>query len=178
MRPKSRTMHKSWIIALVCALFGAWLSSNATAQESVQSCVFNYQHNSFVCEVTPTSISTAEENGHLIRNQQGVLIDFEANNWSTSAGITLMVLDATAIPSNGTLAACTSTNGTANANPCILKWYGVPAATSAGQPGTVNATWAPGPFLHYQAGLVFVCSTTGPFTLTLAANCTFSVDTE
>lgn len=164
--------------AIVIAL-GLILSSNyARATQPMAVCADNVSHTGCSEEITPVGVSTVAETGHLTKASAGVLVGFQVNNWSTSAGLTVMALDATAVPSNGTLAVCSYTNGTANTNPCIMKWYGVPPALSSSQPGTLGVNWAPGPFLHFQNGLVFVCSTTGPTTLTLSANCTFSAEVQ
>lgn len=162
----------------VCAFLGASIFSSVHAAQPVAVCILTTGHTGCANELTPAGVSTAQESGHLVRNKPGVMAGFQVNNWNTAAGVTLMVLDGTSVPANGTLTACTYTNGTANINPCIMKWYGVPTAPSATQPATVSASWAPGPFLHFLNGIVLVCSSTGPTTLTLASTCTFSSDVE
>ena len=163
-------MRRSFFAALL-ALFP--LASGASAQQPVTPCAAPASHvGSCATELTPSGVSTATENGHVVSASPGVLSGFQANNWSVSTGLTVMALDATAVPSNGTLAACTGTG--AQTNPCILKWYGLGEAVGAGQPSTLAVNYAPGPFLHFLNGLVLVCSSTGPTTLTLSANCTFS----
>jgi len=169
-------MHKA-ILRLACALFGAWVLS-AQAQQPTISCAWNTGHTNYACEESPAGVSSAAESGHVMRAKAGVMVGFQVNNWDTSAGKTVMALDANAIPANGTLAVCSYTNGTPNTNPCIMKWYGVPTAPSSSQPATLGANWAPGPNLHFYNGLVFVCSSTGPTSLTLSSQCTFSAELQ
>lgn len=158
-------------------LLGLFLCAPAMAQQAVTVCAQPASHEgSCANEITPSGVSTAPENGHIIEARPGVAIGFQVNNWSTSTGLTVMALDATTIPSNGTLATCSGTP--AQTNPCIAKWYGVPEATSSAQSGTLGVNWTPGPFLHFLNGLVLVCSSTGPTTLTLSANCTFSAEVQ
>lgn len=162
---------------LIIAAFLALACSPALAQQPVTSCIQPASHNgSCATEESPVGVSTAIENGHLIKSGAGVLAGFQVNNWGTSAGVTVMAIDASAIPANTTLAACTGTP--AQTNPCVMKWYGVATAPSASQSSTLAASWAPGPFLHYFNGLVLVCSSTGPYVLTLSANCTFSGEVQ
>jgi hypothetical protein len=167
-----------WLSAGLVPALVALAPLAAQAQQPVVSCVWDQGHNFTTCETTPAGVSTATENGHVVKKSAGVLVGFQVNNWNTGNGLTVMVLDATAIPPNGTLAVCSYTNGTPNTNPCIMKWYGVPIAPSSAQPGTLGANWAPGPMSHFSNGLAFVCSSTGPMTLTLSANCTFSAEIQ
>lgn len=173
---RQRIQRECAVLAILAAICGAWTFAPARAQTPSVACVYNAGHNNSACEITPSGVSTGAENGHVVKSTAGVLVGAQFNNWNTSGGVTVMALDATAVPSNGTLAVCSSINGTANTNPCILKWYGVPQAPSSSQPGTIGVSWAPGPMLKFQNGLVFVCSSTGPVTLTLTAECTFSAE--
>lgn len=158
---------------IIIAGFLAFLCSPALAQQSVTTCIQPVSHNgSCATEETPAGVSTAIENGHVMKSSPGVLAGFQVNNWGTSAGVTVMAIDGTAVPSNSTLPVCTGM--AAQANPCIMKWYGVGAAASATQPSSIGVSWSPGPFLRYFNGLVLACSSTGPYVLTLSANCTFS----
>lgn len=157
-------------------LFAALSLGCAHAQQPMSICVQNVSHTGCANEITPSGVSTTTENGHVAKATPGVLIGFQANNWATGNGLTVMAIDGTAVPSNGTLATCTGTS--AQTNPCIMKWYGIPAAGGTGQPATLSVFWSPGPPLHFLNGLVLACSSTGPTTLTLAANCTFSADAQ
>lgn len=162
-------------LLLVALLTFAGFAAPVAAQETVTSCIQPASGiGSCATNLTPSGVSTAAESSHLVSSSAGLLSGFQANNFSTSTGLTVMALDASAVPANGTLATCTGTG--AQTNPCIMKWYGLPEAASSAQPATIAASWAPGPFLHFLNGLVFVCSSTGPTTLTLSANCTFSAD--
>lgn len=166
-------MRKLILAALVAAFLYPALPARAG---DVNICALNVQNANCAPEMTPSGVSTTAESGHIIKASQGVLIGLQLNNWDTSAGKTVMLLDATAVPSNGTIATCTGLQS--QTSPCIIKWYGVPAAPSAAQPATVGATWQPGPFVHFLNGLVAVCSSTGPTTLTLSAQCTFSAEIQ
>jgi hypothetical protein len=158
----------------LAALLALLLALPAHAQQQVIPCATNAAHTSAACEITPSGVSTAVESGHVVKTGGGVLIAANLNNWNASAGVTVMALDAAAVPANGTLAVC---SGVANANPCVMKWIGIPSAPSASQPSTANVSW-PGPFLHFLNGLVFVCSSTGPTTLTLTSECSFSAEVQ
>jgi hypothetical protein len=159
----------------LAALLALLLALPAGAQQQTISCASNVAHTSAVCEATPSGISTATESGHLVKTGGGVLIAANLNNWGTSSGVVVMALDAAAIPANGTLAACSGVN---NANGCIMAWYGLPTAPSASQPSTLQVNMMPGPFMRFQNGIVFVCSSSGPFALALTAECTFSAEVQ
>ena len=66
---------------------------------------FDNSHAKTACEITPVA-STSIEAGHVIKSGPGVLASATINNWGTDAGVTVFVLDATSIPSNGTLPGC------------------------------------------------------------------------
>jgi hypothetical protein len=59
-----------------------------------------------------------------------------------------------------------------------MKAFGLPQAASANQPTTFSLNYQPGLFQHYQSGLVFVCSSTGSFSLTATSECTFSAEVQ
>jgi hypothetical protein len=160
-------------LATLLALLIAF-SLPANAQQQVINCASNVAHSSTACEIAPAGVSTAAESGHVVKTGAGILISANLNNWGASAGVTVMALDANAVPANGVLSVC---SGVANASPCILKWFGIPSAPSASAPSTSNISW-PGPFMHFLVGLVFVCSSTGPTTLTLTDECTFSSEVQ
>ncbi len=173
---KDATMRKSLIAACLAfvGLVGGVPAQSAFAQSPVSICAESADHNNCANELTPKGISTGQESSHVIKATAGVLVGFQANNWSTTAGVTVMALDAITAPSNGTLAVCSGTP--AQTRPCILKWYGIGAAASATSPGTLGVAWPAGPPLHFLNGLVLVCSSTGPTTLTLTETCTFSTE--
>lgn len=150
--------HFAWL--LLCA---ALAGSPARAEQPVVSCAYNVQHTGAACEVTPV-VSAATESSHVIKAVPGVLIKFQVNNWNATDKLTVMLFDLAAAPVNGTVAP--------------IKWYGLSPAAAAGQPTTLTDTWIPGPMLHFLNGLVIACSTTGPTTLTLASDCTFSADVQ
>jgi hypothetical protein len=178
--PAAEMSRRAWYLAHwlpllgLAALLALLLALPAHAQQQVVPCASNAAHTSAACEITPSGVSTAAEGGRVVKTGGGILIAANLNNWGTTSGVTVMALDAAAVPGNGVLSVC---SGAANANPCILKWVGIPSAPSASQPSTANVSW-PGPFLHFLNGLVFVCSSTGPTTLMLTAECTFSSEVE
>jgi hypothetical protein len=167
---------RGMIFGAALALGLALLVGPSGAAEPVSQCAQNVAHLACATELTPSGVSTATESGHVIKAVEGVLSSFQVNNWLTSSGLTIMALDATAVPSNGTLATCTGIRS--QTNPCVMKWYGIAAAPSASQSTSYNGNYSPGPLLHFLNGLVFVCSSTGPTTLTLSANCTFSAEVQ
>jgi hypothetical protein len=164
-----RRIIVSWAIALA-------FCSPVQAQQQTVSCALDNSHTKTACEITPAA-STSIEAGHVIKSGAGVLASATINNWGTSGGVTVFALDATAIPSNGTLPGCNYASGEYS-SPCILKAFGLAQATSANQPTTLTLNYQPGPFPHYQSGLVFVCSSTGSFSFTATSECTFSVEAQ
>lgn len=148
--------------AVFAAVMASWLWVGPVAAQAPESiCIMSADHSQCLNELTPI-LSATTESSHVIKSSRGVLAGFQVNNWGTSTGLTVMVFDAAATPVNGTVAP--------------LKWYGIPAAPGAGQPATIAVNWAPGPMLHFLNGLVIACSSTGPTTLTLSSNCTFSAE--
>lgn len=168
------------VLAFIVATLIALVCTPAAAQQPVVSCIFDPVHTRTVCENTPLN-STAAEASHLFRgggannSVPGLLSSIDVANWSGSANLTVMLVDANAIPGAGTLNACTASPN--NNSACILKWFSVATANGTA-PGIFTRSWAPGPVLHFQNGLVALCSTTGPTTFTPSANCTFSAEVE
>jgi len=117
------------------------------------------------CSTTALPLGTvsAAESSRLFKTKPGTVSGFQINNTSASARW-VMVFNATAAEANGAKVGCT----VAQTAPCVLKWYQV------GGSSTVGVSWSPGPPLVFNNGLWMACSSTGPFTLTLAADCVFS----
>lgn len=112
----------------------------------------------------PTGITmTAVENGHVMKAKPGTVSGFQVNNNNASSRW-VMLINAIAVPSDGALTGCT----VAQTSGCVAKWYQI------GGSNTIGVSWSPGPPLQLNVGVVLVCSSTGPFTLTKAADCTFS----
>lgn len=112
----------------------------------------------------PTGITaTAVESGHVMKAKPGTVSGFQVNN-TNAAARWVMLINVIAVPSNGALTGCT----VAQTSGCVVKWYQVAGSS------TIGVSWSPGPPLQLNVGVVLVCSSTGPFTLTLAADCAFS----
>lgn len=112
--------------------------------------------------------SSAVESSHVFKTTAGTVSGFQVNN-TNAASRWVMVFSASAAPSNGAKTGCGTTSQTSG---CVAKWYQV-----AGN-STLAVSWSPGPPLLLANGIVVACSSTGPFTLTLAADCTFSGETN
>lgn len=95
--------------------------------------------------------SAALESSHVLKSAGGSLYDFQVNTGGTAVWV--MVFDLSSAPSNGTVTP--------------VKWYQV-AINS-----TLSVNFDAGPIL-FQNGITMVCSSTGPFTLTLTSTCVFS----
>lgn len=149
-------------------LFGLLALTAAKAQAPVINCQLGVDQPGAptTCAQTalPTGItSTAVESGHVMKNKPGTVSGFQVSNTNASARW-VMLINATAVPSNGALIGCTF----AQTSGCVAKWYQIGASS------TIGVSWSPGPPLQLGVGVVLVCSSTGPFTLTLAADCAFS----
>lgn len=117
----------------------------------------------------PQASSTAIESSHVFKaTGPSTAVDFQVNNTSGST-LWVMLFDAASAPT-GSGAAVAGCATAATARPCVAKWYQI------GANSTIGVTWSPGPFLNLSAGQVIACSSTGPFTLTYSANCTFSAE--
>jgi hypothetical protein len=117
-------LERSLPLLGLAALLGLLLALPAGAQQQVVPCASNVAHNSTACEITPSGVSTATESGRVVKTGGGILIAANLNNWNASAGVTVMALDAAAVPANGTLAVC---SGVANANPRVMNGLASPA---------------------------------------------------
>lgn len=112
--------------------------------------------------VRRTVTSAAQEGARAICLGSCTLSGFQVNNWDTGNAVTVMLFESASTPVDGTVAP--------------IKWYGVAAAASAKQPGTIAVLWTSPLILN--GGATLVCSATGPFTKTAAATCTFSADVQ
>lgn len=172
---------KRLLIAALAALALGW-SLRAHAQEPVVICPYNALHTTANCETTPL-VSTASESSHLFRGNgsngvaaPGNVVGIDVANWSQGTNVSVILVDANAVPSAGTLSVCTPSPN--NNSACVLKWFSVATANSTA-PGTFTRTWAPGPMLHFINGLVALCNTSNsPTTWTASASCTFSAEIE
>lgn len=106
--------------------------------------------------------SAAQEAGHAICTGSCNLNGFQVNNWDTTTAITVMMFGGTVIPADGTVAP--------------VKWWPLAAAPSAAVPQVLAVSWLGG--LQQNGGVTLVCSTTGPYTKTAHATCTFSGDVQ
>lgn len=115
--------------------------------------------------IQPQASASALESSHVLKSSgPATVVRFQVNN-TTASAMWVMVFDASTAPSAGAVTGC-ATYG--SSRPCVAEWYQVPANS------TLNASFSSGPFPQLQTGLVLACSSTGPFTLTYSANCTFS----
>lgn len=116
--------------------------------------------------------TSAVESSHVFCTVPCQVYGGQVNNTNASARW-VMMFDATTAPSNGAVTGCTTAVTT---RPCIIKWYQIAANSTLG-------IWDPFAFqgasrLPVSSGLVLMCSSTGPFTLTATADCTFSFETQ
>ena len=152
---------------LVLALL---ISLPAHAQAPVANCAKGTSAadaDSYACLLQPQASASAVESSHVFKTTgPATAVDFQVNNTSGST-LWVMVFDAATAPTGGGAAVTGCTNAAA-ARPCVAKWYQI------GANSTIGVTWSAGPFVQLQTGMVVACSSTGPFTLTYSANCTFS----
>lgn len=160
-------MTKLKIVALLLAvLLGGFFVSGAQAQ-GIQRLCAEGQNQSCATVIGPQASATAIESNHVFKaSGPATAVDFQVNNTSASA-LWVMLFDAASAPAGAGAAVTGCTNNSA-ARPCVAKWYQI------GANSTIGVSWSSGPFLSLQTGQVVVCSSTGPFTLTYSANCTFS----
>jgi hypothetical protein len=154
-------------ITLAFLLFCVSINPTA-AQQTVKSCA-ETPGNQASCgtSIQPQASATAVESSHIFKaSGPSAAVDFQVNNTSASSLWVMLVDGAVAPPGSGAaIAGCTTAS---TARPCVAKWYQI------GANSTIGVSWSPGPFVWLQTGQVVVCSSTGPFTLTYSANCTFS----
>lgn len=161
------------LVVLTGLLLACWtfcVGGQAIAQAPVKPCAEGVgQNGQQTCGtvIQPQASATAVESSRVFKaTGPSTAVDFQVNN--TSAGtLWVMLFDAAAAPT-GAGAAVIGCTTAATTRPCVAKWYQVGASS------TIGVTWSPGPFLSLQSGQTIVCSSTGPFTLTYSASCTFS----
>jgi len=169
-----RSMLKIVGYGLLGAILGTVLmAALAHAQGIQRTCAEGRAQNpqDFTCAtlIQPQATASAVESSHVFRaSGPSTAVDFQVNNSSTSS-LWVMLFDAAVAPT-GAGAAVTGCTTISSARPCVAKWYQI------GANSTIGVSWSPGPFLQLQTGQVVVCSSTGPFTLTYSANCTFSAE--
>jgi hypothetical protein len=140
-------MRKRGFSTLAIAVAGLMVAGVALAASSPQDQMF-----SAFAPTAPIPSASLESN-HVLRTGAGNLYGFQANFVTcASAPCWVMVFDATALPSNGTVTP--------------VKWY------QANQNQTIGVRYSPP--LKMTTGIVVGCSTTGPFTLTATAQCAIS----
>lgn len=109
--------------------------------------------------------STAVETGRVLKPGPGQLFNFQVTTGGSSGWV--LLIDGTAIPSNGTVPGC----GTTSPTGCIADWWQV----AANQTLTVFYAQNPQQMIN---GITVVFSTTGPFTMTSSATAVFSGSTR
>jgi hypothetical protein len=150
------------LAALVCLDAG----HGSKAQTPVKPCA-QVQGGGCSEIIQPQATSTALESSHVFKaSGPSTAVDFQVNNTSGSE-LWVMLIDGTVAPT-GAGAAIAGCATAATTRPCVAKWYQI------GANSTLGVSWAPGPFLWLLTGQVLLCSSTGPFTITYSANCTFS----
>jgi hypothetical protein len=116
--------------------------------------------------------TTAVESSNVFCTASCQIYGGSINN-TNAASRWVMLFDAVTPPTGGGAAITGCTNAAAT-RPCVLKWYQIGANSSLGISD----------FLMFQSasriptktGFVAACSSTGPFTLTYAVDCTFSFE--
>ena len=149
---------------LIAAAFLAGAIVGARAQTPVAVCVPASTGTSCIPTLNPVGMSNAIAASSTLKASGGTLVGFQANNTNTSSRWVLL-FDANAVPSDGTVTGCATT---ASTRPCLAKAYQIGASS------TIGVSWSPGPFPLFTTGIILVCSTTGPFTKTATSDCVFS----
>lgn len=116
--------------------------------------------------------ATAVESSHIICAAPCQIYGGQINNTNASARWVLL-FDAVTAPADGAITGCATA---ASARPCVLKWYQIGASSTIGVADFLMLNGADR--LPTKTGLVAVCSSTGPFTKTAAADCTFSFEMQ
>jgi hypothetical protein len=127
--------------------------------------------------ITPAAAQTqattsAVESSHIFCTKPCQVYGGQMNNTNASLRW-VMLFDATTVPGDGAVTGCTLA---ATARPCVIKWYQVPATTTIGVADFFSLNGSSR--LPVSSGLVAVCSSTGPFTKTAAADCAFSFEVQ
>lgn len=167
-------MKRTFTAALLAVLVGGFFvcgATHANAQGVERLCAegsnANTGNQSCATLIPPQATSSAIESSHVFKGSgPSTAVDFQVNNTSASS-LWVMLFDA-ATPPTGAGASVTGCTNAVASRPCVAKWYQI------GANSTIGVTWSSGPFVTLQTGQVVVCSSTGPFTLTYSANCTFS----
>lgn len=113
------------------------------------------QQVSYFPPMLPQAPSTATESNHVFKAGPGWIPEFQVNSGAVSVWV--MLFNAVAAPADGAVTP--------------VKWYQLPAAS------TLGASFSP-VALQFTTGMTAVCSTTGPFTKTATATCTFSGEVQ
>jgi hypothetical protein len=108
-----------------------------------------------LARVVPVPPSTALESSRVLLKNNGVVLGFQVN--TTSVAVWVMLFDLSSVPADGAVTP--------------LKWYQVPANQTLGVSWTLDS-------MGVNNGAVLVCSSTGPFTKTASATCTFSGEVQ
>jgi hypothetical protein len=153
---------------LLLAILLSVLPALASAQQSVRICAEAPNSPACVSSLNPIATASAVESSRTLKASNGTLTGFQANN-TNAASRWILLFDAASVPSDGTVTGC---NTVAATRPCVMKWYQI------GANSTIGVSWAPGPFPIFQSGMILVCSSTGPFTKTATADCTFSGEAQ
>lgn len=163
-------MLRKHLVAAIFALFASLNVAPVHAQSIDRLCAEGTNargEQSCATVISPQATATAVESSHVFKSSgPSTAVDFQVNN--TSAGALWVMLFDAATPPTGAGAAVTGCTNAAAARPCVAKWYQI------GANSTIGVSWSSGPFVNLLTGQVVACSSTGPFTLTYSANCTFS----
>ena len=116
--------------------------------------------------------ASAVESSHVFCASSCNIYGGQINN-TNAASRWVMLFDATTAPTGGGAAITGCTNAAAS-RPCVLKWYQIGAISSLGVTDFLMFNGASR--IPTKTGFVAVCSSTGPFTLTYAVDCTFSFE--
>lgn len=113
---------------------------------------------------------TAVESGRVICSTAPCQVYGGQVNNTNAASRWVMIFDAAAVPADGSVTGCLNASAT---RPCVLKWYQIGANSTIG----ISEFFINQP-LPLKVGLSIACSTTGPFTKTATADCTFSFEVQ
>lgn len=100
--------------------------------------------------LTPVAASTSVESNHVLKGSAGTLYGVQVN--TTTSAEWVMLFNLTALPSNGAVTP--------------IAFWQVPANSTL--------SISEDPAFTMSVGITIGCSTTGPFTLTASALCTFA----
>ncbi len=116
--------------------------------------------------------ASAVEASHIFCTKPCQIYGGQINN-TNAASRWVMIFDATTDPGDGAVTGCTTA---ATVRPCIMKWYQIAATASLGVSDIFMFNSSSR--LPVKNGFVIVCSSTGPFTKTETADCTFSFEVQ